>query len=422
MTGDETSERLRARIDHVAPPISLSELDFRSVRRMGIRSRPLLVAASLIVLIGLAAMAIVFSAADGEQDVLAGESSTTDDGASSSTTADVPDEGAGWPEVLSATAQKPEVVVSSLATGEVTDRFAPPDLADGGLTGATGAPDGRIAAWSGAEIAVRADGVTYERALVDAAEEATITGSIRVLFVPAAPVVWIVASTGAQAQVLQWDYIRDELSPADVDLPRGSLPAGVGDDGQLVLNSADPYAFNTEEGTPMATIVGPALSGPPLTFEGSVLAVGGDAALIGRCGDEAPCSLVAIDLASGEAAEIAVGDVDPTAVRSLIGPTVPSETAPLPTGDPGSGRVLVGVEVGPQVPQDQPTTLAIVDLDGLRLELPEGAPMNVLAATWSCDGSNIAGLGADGTWRSLSGDGTAGALPDGTFLYGLGQC
>lgn len=48
-------------------------------------------------------------------------------------------------------------------------------------------------------------------------------------------------------------------------------------------------------------------------------------------------------------------------------------------------------------------------------------PEDVVAATGNGDGSDIAGLGADGAWRSLSGGDMDGARPDGTFLYGLGQ-
>jgi hypothetical protein len=67
-----------------------------------------------------------------------------------------------------------------------------------------------------------------------------------------------------------------------------------------------------------------------------------------------------------------VGDVDPAAVRSLIGPTPGSTSAPLPTGDPNSGRVIVTLEVGLKVPQEQSTTLAFVDLDELWLDVPPG--------------------------------------------------
>jgi hypothetical protein len=426
MTPLPMAERLRRQMDDLAPPITLTELGSRPLPRVGGATRPVLRAASVVIVlmavgVGVAA-AMSISTDDNAGEVRASDAQGEQhDGAPTSTGSVGPPGGAGgWPDIVSSTGQAPELVLSSLETGEITGGFAPAFLAVGGLTGAVGSADGRLAAWSGGRVVVQDDGTSYDLDLGAVPPGGTVVaGAVRILFLPSTPAVWVVASSGGRTQVLRWDYTSSDLPAPLAEIATGAVPAGVAADGTLVLNSEDPSVGAPEA---VVTVVEAGLVGEPSAFDGAALSVGRDAALIRRCEADGTCRLHALGLEAGDVEAIATGDIDPAAVRSLIGPTVPSESAPLPTGDPGSDRVLVNVEIGPERPQDQPTTLAIVDLDALRLDRPDGGLEDIVAAAWSCDGSDVAGLRSDGSWASLSGADVHGSLPDATFLYALGRC
>jgi hypothetical protein len=370
----------------------------------------------MVVVVGAFLVAVAAREHPPRDDVRAGPVPTSADLVTTTVPSPPGTDRAGWPDVLTA-ATRSEVLIVAPPTGEVIRRFQPAGLADGNITGAAGAADGRISVWSGPDLVVSADGATYELPSLGVADTAG-GGELRALFVPTASAVWITRGS-PHTTVWRWDYEMDLVEQVPVDLPTGMLPAGVTDDGRLVLNSESPLVDTTASTT--ITTVGPGIEDEPTTFDGSALAVHRNDVLVRRCTAGA-CVLESIVVGTGATRPVDTGDVDPASVRSLIGPTVPSASAPLPTGDPGSARVLVGVAVGPEVPQDQPTVVGVIDLEARRLTLPAESPRDVAAAVWSCDGSDVLVLRTGRTVASLSGSITGVVLPEGTFLYGVGSC
>ena len=200
------------------------------------------------------------------------------------TTADPNGDTASWPALLTATPNVAEVLEVAVSTGDVADRFRPELLANGGISGATGASDGRIAMWADSKVAVRADGRDFgidlrspERQLEPGG------GELQVLMAPAAPAAWIVQPTGPQGtRIWKWDYTTDELAQTTAELPQGLFPAGATRDGRLVLNNQD---------ADTVAIAGPRPGDAVSTMQGSALAVHDDSVLIRQCTRPGDCRL-----------------------------------------------------------------------------------------------------------------------------------
>ncbi len=424
MNHDDLPEALRRHFDRVAPRIALPEVE---ERRASVRAatptapRGLLVAAAVLVVVVAVGGGLVLARQSGSGP----DDGAADEGPTTSVPDTAPTGPAHWPELITATANRPEVLRVDSATGEVVGHFAPASLQDGGISGTTGAPDGRIAVWAGGRIAIEDGDEVYETT-VDrpAGLDPAIAHAVRVLFVPNAPEVWIFTAVDESATspsgssthttlLWRWDYAGGDPVPFDVDLGRGLFPAGVTDDGRLVLSSSG-----------QVVAVGPIAGEPaPPVIDGTAVAVHRGWILVRRCEEATFCALLTVEASTGRERPVDTGTVDPARVDDLLGPTVPSDSAPLPVGDPSSSRVLVRVEVGPRVPQDQPTAIAVVDLDAGDLSLLDtGAPDDGLAAAaWSCDGADVLAFGLQ-SFRSLSGELAVTELPEDTFLYGIGAC